>query len=94
MAQKNGYDIDIRQELLALSVTNAAMGFGQSFPVAGGMSQSAVNDKAGAKTPLALVFASAAIAVMPAVFNRYASIFTQCSACCNCICCRIRHVGY
>src|SRR6185369_14761086 len=36
--------------------------FGQGFTVAGGLSQSAVNDKAGAKTPLALVFASLTLA--------------------------------
>jgi SulP family sulfate permease len=63
LAQKNGYVIDPRQELLALGVANAAVAFGQGYPVAGGLSQSAVNDTAGAKTPLSLVFASATIAV-------------------------------
>lgn len=63
LAQKNGYEIDPRQELLALGVANLAAVFGQGYPVAGGLSQSSVNDKAGAKTPLALVFASATIAV-------------------------------
>lgn len=63
LAQKNGYEIDPRQELLALGVANLAAVFGQGFPVAGGLSQSSVNDKAGAKTPLALVFASATIAI-------------------------------
>jgi SulP family sulfate permease len=62
LAQKNGYFIDPRQELLALGIANAAVAFGQGYPVAGGLSQSAVNDTAGAKTPLSLVFASAAIA--------------------------------
>jgi SulP family sulfate permease len=62
LAQKNGYTIDPRQELLALGIANAAVAFGQGYPVAGGLSQSAVNDTAGAKTPLSLVFASAAIA--------------------------------
>lgn len=33
----------------------------QAYPVAGGLSQSSVNDKAGARTPLALVFASVTI---------------------------------
>ncbi len=33
------------------------------YPVAGGLSQSAVNDRAGARTPLALVFASLTLAV-------------------------------
>ncbi len=36
---------------------------GHGYPVAGGLSQSAVNDKAGAKTPLALVFASITLAL-------------------------------
>lgn len=63
LAQKNGYEIDPRQELLALGVANAAVAFGQGYPVAGGLSQSAVNDTAGAKTPFALVFASATIAL-------------------------------
>lgn len=63
LAQKNGYIIDPRQELLALGVANAAVALGQGYPVAGGLSQSAVNDTAGAKTPLSLVFASVTIAV-------------------------------
>ena len=62
LAQKNGYVIDPRQELLALGVANAAVSLGHGYPVAGGLSQSAVNDAAGAKTPLSLLFASAAIA--------------------------------
>jgi MFS superfamily sulfate permease-like transporter len=62
LARKNGYDIDARQELLALGAANLLAAFGQAYPVGGGLSQSTVNDKAGAKTPLALVFASAAIA--------------------------------
>ena len=63
LAQKHGYDIDPRQELLGLGAANLAAAFGQGYPVAGGLSQSSVNDKAGAKTPLALVFASATIAL-------------------------------
>lgn len=63
LAQKNGYSIDPRQELLALGIANAAVALGQGYPVAGGLSQSAVNDTAGAKTPLSLLFASATIAV-------------------------------
>jgi high affinity sulfate transporter 1 len=63
LAQKNGYAIDPRQELLGLGAANLAAAFSQGYPVAGGLSQSSVNDKAGAKTPLALVFASLAIAL-------------------------------
>ena len=61
LARKNGYEIDARQELFALGAANLAAAIGQGYPVAGGLSQSTVNDKAGARTPLALVFASAAI---------------------------------
>ena len=61
LAQKHGYAIDPRQELLGLGAANFAAALGQGYPVAGGLSQSSVNDKAGAKTPLALVFASATI---------------------------------
>jgi sulfate permease, SulP family len=60
-AQKHGYEINADQELLALGAANLAAGLGHRYPLAGGMSQSAVNDKAGAKTPLALVFASLSI---------------------------------
>ncbi|HKC43872.1 MAG TPA: SulP family inorganic anion transporter, partial [Burkholderiales bacterium] len=63
LAQKNGYEIDARQELLGLGAANLAAAFSQGYPVAGGLSQSSVNDKAGAKTPLALVFASLTIAL-------------------------------
>lgn len=63
LAAQHGYRVRPRQELLALGAANFAVAFGPGFPVAGGLSQSAVNDKAGARTPLALVFASAAIAV-------------------------------
>jgi high affinity sulfate transporter 1 len=63
LAQKNGYAIDARQELLGLGAANLAAAFSQGYPVAGGLSQSSVNDKAGAKTPLALVFASLTIAL-------------------------------
>jgi SulP family sulfate permease len=63
LAQNNGYEIDARQELLALGVANLMTALGQGYPVSGGLSQSAVNEKAGAKTPLSLVFASVTIAM-------------------------------
>jgi MFS superfamily sulfate permease-like transporter len=57
-AARHGYRLDPRQEFLGLGAANLAAGFGQGYPVAGGLSQSAVNDKAGARSPLALVLAS------------------------------------
>src|SRR3954470_8820707 len=62
-AGKHGYDLDPRQEFLGLGAANFAAGLGHGYPVAGGLSQSAVNDMAGARTPLALVFASATLAL-------------------------------
>jgi sulfate permease, SulP family len=62
-AAKHGYAIDPRQELLGIGAANLATAVGHGYPVAGGLSQSAVNDKAGAHTPLALVFASIALAL-------------------------------
>ena len=62
-AAKHGYALDARQELLALGGANLLVGMGGGYPVAGGLSQSAVNDTAGAKTPLSLVLASATLAL-------------------------------
>jgi SulP family sulfate permease len=62
-AAKHGYALDPRQELLGLGGANLAAALGQGYPVAGGLSQSAVNDKAGARSALALVFASVTLAV-------------------------------
>jgi sulfate permease, SulP family len=61
IAQAHGDEINPRQELLGLGAANLAAGLFQTYPVAGGLSQSSVNDKAGAKTPLSLVIASATI---------------------------------
>ncbi|MFO0817760.1 MAG: SulP family inorganic anion transporter [Pirellulales bacterium] len=63
MAAKNGYEVSARRELLGLGAANLAVAFGGGFPVAGGLSQTAVNDQAGARSPLALVFASAALGI-------------------------------
>ena len=62
-AAKHGYQLDPRQELLGIGAANLAAALGQGYPVAGGLSQSAVNDKAGARTRLALVFASMTLAL-------------------------------
>jgi SulP family sulfate permease len=61
LAQAHREEVDARQELLGLGAANLAAALFQSYPVAGGLSQSSVNDKAGARTPLALVFASVTI---------------------------------
>jgi len=63
-ALKHGYEINADQELLALGAANLVSGLGHGYPLAGGMSQSAVNEKGGAKTPLALAFASLSISAV------------------------------
>jgi len=62
-ATKHNYPLDPRQEFLGIGAANFAAALGHGYPVAGGLSQSAVNDTAGARTPLALVFASITLAL-------------------------------
>jgi sulfate permease, SulP family len=62
-AEKHGYPLNPGQELLGLGAANFAAALGHGYPVAGGLSQTAVNDRAGARTPLALVFASITLAL-------------------------------
>ncbi|WP_425614003.1 SulP family inorganic anion transporter [Anatilimnocola sp. NA78] len=60
-AIQHKYDVDSRQELLGLGAASLFAGLFQGYPLAGGLSQTAVNERAGARTQLSLVFASAAI---------------------------------
>src|SRR5215218_1871673 len=61
--QKHGNRFDANQELLALSAGNLLAGLGRGFQVSGGMSQSLVNERAGARTP-----ASGLVAALFTVF--------------------------
>jgi high affinity sulfate transporter 1 len=58
------HPIDADQELLALGAANLVAGLGQGYPLAGGMSQSVVNEKGGAHTPVALIIASGGIGIV------------------------------
>ena len=66
-AAKHGYRVDNNQELLGLAAANLAAGFGHGYPISGGMSQSLVNESAGARTPLSGVIA-AVILLLVALF--------------------------
>lgn len=55
---KHGGRFDSNQEFLGLAASNLVVGFGQGFPVSGGMSQSLVNESGGARTPLSGLVAS------------------------------------
>lgn len=58
LALKHDYEVDARQELMALGASNLAASMGSGFPVAGGLSQSSVNEKSGAKSPFSLIVTS------------------------------------
>lgn len=73
-AQSRGDVIDPDQELVALGAANLTVGAFQGFPVSGGLSQTAVNDFAGARSQMALVATSAAIAI---VLLFFAAFFAQ-----------------
>ena len=67
--QKHGYRFDANQELLAVGAGNLLSGLGRGFPVSGGMSQSLVNESAGARTPLSGLIA--------AVFTLFVVLFAS-----------------
>jgi sulfate permease, SulP family len=68
-ARKYGYRLDGDQEFLALGAANLAAGFGSGLPVSGGMSQSVVNESAGARTPLSGLVAALAILAVALFFT-------------------------
>ena len=70
-AQKHGYEIDPEQELTALGAANIATGMAHGYPVAGGMSQTAVNDMGGATSPMAVLVTSGAIALTLLFFAKF-----------------------
>ncbi|HXZ84875.1 MAG TPA: SulP family inorganic anion transporter, partial [Myxococcota bacterium] len=58
LAAPSGEEVDAQRELLALGGANLAAALGQGFPVAGGLSQSVVNEEAGARSPVSLLVAA------------------------------------
>jgi sulfate permease, SulP family len=62
-ATKHHETIDTRRELLGLAAANIATAAVGGYPVAGGLSQTAVNDGAGARSRMSLVFASLTLAL-------------------------------
>jgi high affinity sulfate transporter 1 len=68
-ALKHDYGVDPRQEFLGLGAANLLVGLWQGFPVAGGLSQSAVNEKGGARTPLSLAIAALVVALVLLFFT-------------------------
>ena len=68
-AAKHGERLDANREFLALAGANLAAGLGRGFPVSGGMSQSLVNEGAGARTPISGLIASLLVLVVAVFFS-------------------------
>src|SRR5258705_5741192 len=68
-AAKHGDRLDATQEFLAIGSANLAAGLAGGFPVSGGMSQSLVNESAGARTPVSGLIASVIVLVVVVVFS-------------------------
>jgi len=66
-AARHGYRLDATQEFLAIGAANFVSALGSGYPVSGGMSQSLVNETAGARTPLSGLVA-AVITLLVALF--------------------------
>jgi MFS superfamily sulfate permease-like transporter len=69
MATRTGQRLDPNQELIGQGLANIVGSFGQSYPVAGSFSRSAVNLQAGAKTGMSSVVTSLMIAATLLFFS-------------------------
>jgi SulP family sulfate permease len=63
IANQTGQRLDSNQEFVGQGLANIAVGFLSGYPVAGSFSRSAVNNNAGAKTPVAALFSSAFVLI-------------------------------
>ncbi|MBL4747180.1 MAG: solute carrier family 26 protein [Flavobacteriaceae bacterium] len=57
-SQQGDHVVNANQELKALGISNLIGSLFQSYPVSGGIARTAVNNEAGAKTPLASLFSA------------------------------------
>jgi sulfate permease, SulP family len=64
LAKKHGYEVDANRELIAIGASNTGAGLFQGFPIGASLSKSAANDRAGARSPMSLVVAAAATALV------------------------------
>ncbi|MDH4169592.1 MAG: solute carrier family 26 protein [Acidimicrobiia bacterium] len=68
-ARRHRYDVDANRELIGLGAANVATGFFGGYPVTGGFSRTAVNDTAGARTPVASVITAGVVLLTIAVLT-------------------------
>lgn len=72
-ANKNGYEVDIDQELRALGYINIAAGVSQGFAVSAATSRTAVNDANGGKSQMVSLIAAFIIALVLFFLTRFLS---------------------
>ncbi|MGI9603643.1 MAG: SulP family inorganic anion transporter [Acidimicrobiales bacterium] len=68
-ARRHRYDVDANRELIGLGAANVASGFFGGYPVTGGFSRTAVNDTAGARTPMASIITAGLVLLTLAVLT-------------------------
>ena len=76
-ALKHGYRFDPNREFLAIGSANLLSGLGHGFPISGGLSQSLVNESAGARTPLSGLVAALIILTITLFFSGVLSDLPQ-----------------
>jgi SulP family sulfate permease len=67
IAAREGYQVSANRELAALGIANVATAVAGGYPVTGGLSRTAVNHQAGARTPMASM-ATALVVVATLLF--------------------------
>lgn len=72
-ARRHRYDVDPNAELVGLGAANVAAGLFGGYPVTGGFSRTAVNDTAGARTPLASLITAGVVLATIAFLTPYLS---------------------
>ncbi len=68
-AREHDYEVEPDQELIALGAANMGAGLFQGFSIGASLSKSAANDRAGAKTPVSLIAAAVATALVALFFT-------------------------
>ncbi len=68
-AKQHGYEVNANRELVAIGAANMGAGFFQGFPIGASLSKSAANDRVGAKSPMSLIVAATATALVALFFT-------------------------
>ena len=78
-ARRHRYEVDPNRELLALGAANVGSGLFGGYPVTGGFSRTAVNDTAGARSPLASMVTAGVVLIAIALLTPLLSLLPTAS---------------